>query len=71
MAEQGWLGIIIPEEFGGQALGFGEMAVVVEELAKTLSPEPVVASSVLSASLLMASDNAALKRSAADEDRDG
>ena len=22
MAEQGWLGIIIPEEFGGQGLGF-------------------------------------------------
>jgi alkylation response protein AidB-like acyl-CoA dehydrogenase len=62
MAEQGWLGIIVPEEFGGQALGFGEMAVVVEELAKTLSPEPVVASSVLSASLLIASDNAALKK---------
>ena len=62
MAEQGWLGIIIPEEFGGQGLGFAGMAVVVEELAKTLSPEPVVASSVLSASLLLASDNDALKR---------
>jgi alkylation response protein AidB-like acyl-CoA dehydrogenase len=62
MAEQGWLGIIVPEEFGGQGLGFGEMAVVVEELARTLSPEPVVASSVLSASLLMATDNAALKK---------
>jgi alkylation response protein AidB-like acyl-CoA dehydrogenase len=62
MAEQGWLGIIIPEEFGGQALGFDAMAVVVEELARTLTPEPVVASSVLSASLLMASDNNALKR---------
>ncbi len=62
MAEQGWLGIIIPEDFGGQALGFDAMAVVVEELAKTLTPEPVVASSVLSASLLMASDNTALKR---------
>ena len=62
MAEQGWLGILVPEEFGGQGLGFGEMAVVVEELAKTLSPEPVVASSVLSASLLLASDNDALKR---------
>ncbi len=63
MAEQGWLGIVIPEEFGGQSLGFSEMAVVVEELARTLSPEPLVASSVLSATLLIASDNAALKRS--------
>lgn len=62
MAEQGWLGILVPEEFGGQGLGFAEMAVVVEELAKTLSPEPIVASSVLSASLLIASDNEALKK---------
>ncbi|MDQ8730822.1 acyl-CoA dehydrogenase [Bradyrhizobium sp. LHD-71] len=61
MAEQGWLGILVPETYGGQALGFGEMAVVVEELAKTLSPEPVVASSVLSATLLIGSDNDALK----------
>lgn len=62
MAEQGWLGIIVPEAHGGQGLGFGEMAVVAEELARTLSPEPVVASSVLAASLLIAGDNEALKR---------
>ena len=30
MAEQGWLGILIAESHGGQELGFGEMAVVVE-----------------------------------------
>jgi alkylation response protein AidB-like acyl-CoA dehydrogenase len=62
MAEQGWLGILIPENYGGQALGYAEMAVVVEELARTLSPEPVVASSVLSAGLLMGGDNDALKK---------
>ncbi len=62
MAEQGWLGIIIPEDFGGQGLGFAETAVVAEELARTLSPEPLVASSVLSASLLMAGENEALKK---------
>ena len=62
MAEQGWLGILVPEEFGGQGLGFSEIAVVAEELARTLGPEPLVASSVLSASLLLASDNAGLKK---------
>lgn len=62
MAEQGWLGIIIPEAFGGQGLGFAETAVVAEELARTLSPEPLVASSVLSASLLIAGENDALKK---------
>ncbi|WP_163769066.1 acyl-CoA dehydrogenase family protein, partial [Providencia stuartii] len=54
--------IIIPEDFGGQGLGFAETAVVAEELARTLSPEPLVASSVLSASLLIAGENDALKK---------
>ena len=36
MAEQGWLGILVPERFGGQDLGCAEMAVVAEELARTL-----------------------------------
>ncbi len=62
MAGQGWLGILVPEAFGGQGLGFGEMAVVAEELARTLSPEPLVGSSVLAASLLIASDNETLKK---------
>lgn len=61
MAEQGWLGILIPEALGGQGLGFGEMAVVVQELARTLGPEPLVSSSVLAASVLIGSDNEALK----------
>ncbi|MEZ5762854.1 MAG: acyl-CoA dehydrogenase family protein [Xanthobacteraceae bacterium] len=38
LAGQGWLGILIPESFGGQGLGFAEMAVVAEELARTLAP---------------------------------
>jgi alkylation response protein AidB-like acyl-CoA dehydrogenase len=62
MAEQGWLGILVPEAFGGQGLGFSEIAVVAQELARTLSPEPLVGSSVLAASLLIASDNDALKK---------
>ncbi len=61
MAEQGWLGILIPENFGGQGLGAAEMAVVVEELARTLAPEPVVACAVLAATVIGASDNEALK----------
>lgn len=52
MAENGWLGILVPEEFGGLGLGFAEMGVVAEELARVLSPEPIVGSSVLSAILL-------------------
>src|SRR5579871_591874 len=61
MAEQGWLGILIPENFGGQGLGAAEMAVVVEELARTLAPEPVVACAVLAATIIGASGNEAIK----------
>ena len=32
IADQGWLGIHVPEQYGGQGLGFGEMRVVVEGL---------------------------------------
>ena len=61
MAEQGWLGILIAENFGGQGLGAAEMAVVAEELARTLAPEPVVACAVLAATVIGASDNEAIK----------
>jgi alkylation response protein AidB-like acyl-CoA dehydrogenase len=61
MAEQGWLGILIPENFGGQGLGAAEMAVVVEELARTLAPEPVVACAVLAATVISASGNEAIE----------
>jgi alkylation response protein AidB-like acyl-CoA dehydrogenase len=61
LAEQGWLGILIPEHLGGQGLGFAEMAVVVEQLARVLAPEPVVACAVLAATALLSGDNDALK----------
>lgn len=40
MAELGWVGLAFPEAFGGAGLGFAELAVVLEELGKTLAPEP-------------------------------
>src|SRR6476620_2757663 len=49
----GWLGLHIPEEFGGSGYGLSELVVVVEELGRGLAPGPfvpsVVASSVLTA----------------------
>ena len=62
IAELGWTGIMIPEEYGGMGLGLGEMAAVLEEFAKTLSPEPLNPSSVLAAGALLHGDNEALKK---------
>jgi alkylation response protein AidB-like acyl-CoA dehydrogenase len=41
-AAQGWLGIHVPEECGGQGFGLLELAVVVEELARAVAPGPLV-----------------------------
>ncbi len=61
MAEQGWLGILVPEENGGQELGFAEMAVVVEELSRLLAPEPLIGGAVLAAKLIEGGNNDRLK----------
>ena len=62
MANQGWLGILIPEAYGGQGLGFGEMREVVEGLGGALIPEPLTASAVLASLALLHGDNEALKQ---------
>jgi alkylation response protein AidB-like acyl-CoA dehydrogenase len=61
MAELGWLGIAIPEAYGGMGLGLTETAIVAQGLARALMPEPYVASSVLAAGALAFSTNEHLK----------
>lgn len=61
MAEQGWTGILFPEEYGGQAMGLVEMAVILEEMGRTLAPTPFV-STVLLAGTLFAAGNDEQKR---------
>jgi len=63
MAELGWLGILVPESFGGLGLGLAEMAIVARGLARALIPEPLTATAVLAATALAAAENEALKRS--------
>jgi alkylation response protein AidB-like acyl-CoA dehydrogenase len=62
MAELGWIGALVPEAHGGSALTLTEAAVIAEELAAALAPEPFTASAVVATTALMASDNEALKR---------
>jgi alkylation response protein AidB-like acyl-CoA dehydrogenase len=62
MAELGWLGILIPEPYGGLGLGLAEMAIVARGLARALVPEPLTAAAVLAATALAAGENEALKR---------
>ena len=61
IADAGWTGILVPEKFGGAGLGLPEMAAVLEEFAKTLSPEPLNAVSSLAVLTLTGGDNEGLQ----------
>ena len=53
MGNIGWLGLHIPEKYGGSGFGLPELVVVVEELGRAVAPGPfvptVIASAVISA----------------------
>ena len=49
MAELGWLGLHIDEEYGGSGYGFPELVVVIEELGRAVAPGPFVPTVIASA----------------------
>jgi alkylation response protein AidB-like acyl-CoA dehydrogenase len=51
MAAQGWLGLHLPEEQGGQGFTLAELAVVLEELGHALFPGPLLPTVLVSAAL--------------------
>jgi alkylation response protein AidB-like acyl-CoA dehydrogenase len=61
LAAQGWLGIHVGEEYGGQGFGLVELAVVVEELARAAAPGPVLTTMLAAAVLAGSSDPADAK----------
>ena len=38
MGELGWLGIVVPEQYGGAGLGWSDLAIVMEEAGRGLLP---------------------------------
>ncbi len=53
MAQLGWLGIVVPDEYGGAGLGWTDLMVVLEELGRGLIPEPVVGTVLLGTTALL------------------
>jgi alkylation response protein AidB-like acyl-CoA dehydrogenase len=50
--EMGWVGILVPQDYGGLGLGHVEAGVVMEELGRTLTPSPFLSTAVLAASAI-------------------
>ena len=53
MAELGWPGLALPEEWGGQGLGVVDLAVVFEEMGFALAPSPLLSTTVAGLALAM------------------
>ncbi len=53
VAEMGFTGAAIPEEFGGLGLGYLELCVIAEEMGRTLAPIPFSSSIHLAAELIL------------------
>jgi len=53
MAEMGWAGVIVPEEYGGSNFGYLSLGLVLEELGRTLTASPLIASGLGAASALI------------------
>ena len=62
MAEMGWLGAAIPEEYGGAGLGYEGLCVIAEELGTALAPVPFASSVYLAGEAVLAAGSDAQKQ---------
>ena len=53
MAELGWQGILIPEQYGGLSMGYVDLACVLEECGRNLVPEPLLSTVALGANAVL------------------
>src|SRR4029450_4066367 len=62
LAEQGWLGLIYPEEHGGSGLGFVGPTVLMEEMGRVVMPGPVFFTVLVGGLALRGAGSAAHKK---------
>ena len=65
MAELGWMGLAIPEEFGGAGMTYVDLGVLLEEMGRAIVPGPFFASVCLAAPLVLEAGNDDQKRAIA------
>ena len=61
MAELGWSGFLVPEEFGGTGFGMTGLAQVLEASGRTLAATPLIATALIGASALDLAGSASQK----------
>jgi alkylation response protein AidB-like acyl-CoA dehydrogenase len=61
IAEQAWLGVTIPERYGGLGLGVTEFGIILEEMGRALVPGPYFATAALGAPAIVLGGNETLK----------
>src|SRR5258708_26008095 len=62
LAEMGFLGVAIPEEFGGAGAGHLELCVIAEEMGRALAPVPFSSTVYLAAEAILLAGSDAQKR---------
>jgi alkylation response protein AidB-like acyl-CoA dehydrogenase len=62
LTEQGWLGMVFPEEYGGFGLSFFDLTVLLEETGAAMLPGPLFATVVLGGMTIMEAGSEEQKR---------
>ena len=63
VAEMGWLGAAVPEEYGGAGFGHLELVLIAQELGRALAPIPFASSVYLATEALLESAATSRRRS--------
>src|SRR4051812_146062 len=61
-ADQGWMGLLVPEEHGGSGLTFVDMVVVLEEMGRAVMPGPFFSTAILGGVALLEGGSAAQQK---------
>jgi alkylation response protein AidB-like acyl-CoA dehydrogenase len=62
LAEQGWLGLVYPEEYGGSGLGFVDLTVLMEEMGRAVMPGPFFSTVLLGGLTILEAGSAGQKK---------
>ena len=62
MAEQGWLGLIVPERYGGVGLGFLDLSILLEEMGRAMLPGPFFSTVVMAGMAVLDAGSEAQKQ---------